>query len=332
MRNVLTNILVPLFGRRPIADLTADDILPPFQLIARMGSDRALLKLGVRKTLSRHGRKAQPSPEQARALFTFAKMIFNWALDQRGYGLEHSPLDRVSKVRRLGASVRRDRTLSDEELAALVLAIERLPVPYRQAYQALLHSGLRLNEAAGARWSEIPPDSDVWVIAAERMKGKNSGTGQARPHAVPLTEPLRRIFASMPRGEHGDCIFSHEDGARPIVIGSTRLKRKLDAEMLAMLRQRAAARGENADRVTLSPWRNHDIRRTCRSTLSRLRVADDVAEAILAHQRPGVTGTYDRWHRLPEKRAALERWSRFLAELVRPHSVEARTGTASSVG
>jgi hypothetical protein len=51
-------------------------------------------------------------------------------------------------------------------------------------------------------------------------------------------------------------------------------------------------------------------------------VTEDVAEAVLAHQRGGVVGTYDRWQRLPEKREALERWSQFLADLIRPQPVE----------
>jgi integrase len=323
MRNALIDVLVPLFGARPITELTADDILPPLELIARIGSDRALVKLNARKRLRRPGRKARPSPEQARALFTFTKMLFNWALDHGGYGLERNPLERISKARRLGTSVRRDRTLGDEELAALVLAIERLPVPHRQAYQALLHSGLRLNEAAGACWNEI--DGEVWTIAADRMKGRNSGAGQARPHAVPLTPALRKIFAGVPRGERGDYVFSSKAGARPIATGSVRIKATLDAEMLAILRQRAAARGEDVDKITLAPWRNHDVRRTCRSTLSRLHVKHEVAEAVLAHARPGIAGTYDRWEYFPEKRDALERWSRFLAELVRPRPVKAGT-------
>jgi len=324
IRSTLTNILVPLFGARPLTELTADDLLPPLELIARLGTDRALVRLGARKALRRRGRKAGPGSEQARALFVFTKMLFNWALDHGGYGLERNPLDRVSKARRLGTSARRDRVLSDEELAALVLAIERLPMPYRAAYQVLLHSGLRLNEATGARFREF--NGDVWLIPAERMKGKNSGTGQARPHAVPLTDPLRQIFAAMLRGEGGDFVFSNEDGARPIVTGSSRVKRRLDAEMLAILRQRASARGEDPGKVELAPWRNHDVRRTCRSTLSRIGVTEDVAEAVLAHQRGGVVGIYDRWHRLPEKREALERWSRFLEELIRPRPV--KTGTA----
>jgi hypothetical protein len=183
---------------------------------------------------------------------------------------------------------------------------------------------LRLKEVGDACWSEI--EGEVWTIPAARMKGKNAGTGQAQPHAVPLTEPLRRTFVSLSRGEQGDFVFSH-DGARPVDIGQTRLKRQLDSEMLAILRQWATARGENPDRVNLSPWRNHDVRRTCRSTLSRLGVPQDVAEAVLAHKRLGVVGIYDQWHRLPEKRAALEKWSNFLAGLLQPRPVEAAEKT-----
>ena len=90
--------------------------------------------------------------------------------------------------------------------------------------------------------------------------------------------------------------------------------------MLQALCERARARGEAPDKVVLRPWRNHDVRRTCRSTLSRLGVDHVTAEAVLAHRHAGgpIAATYDVWERFPEKREALERWSNFLAELMRP--------------
>jgi integrase len=317
--NALRDVLIPLFGERPITQLTAEEVMGPIELIGRLGSDRALVKLGARKKLRRPGRAGRPSPEQARALFTFAGMVFNWAVEHGGYGLDRNPLDRIRKARRLGATVRREHTLSDEELAAFVLAIERLPAPHRQAYQVLLHSGLRLTEAVSARWSEFQGDN--WIIGAARMKGKNSGAGQAKAHVVPLTTMLGKILASVPRGT-GDFVFSAKDGARPIASGSARFKTILDAEMLAILRQRAAARGEDPNKVVWRPWRNHDLRRSCRSTLARLRIDADTAEAVLAHRRPGVRGIYDQWERLPEKREALEAWSMFLADLLRPRPIK----------
>jgi integrase len=315
--NALRDVLVPLFGHRPITELTADEIMRPIELIGQIGSDRALVKLKARKQLRRPGRKRRPSPEQARALFVFCKMVLNWASEpDAGYGLDRNPLDRVRKARRLGSSVRRDHVLNDEELAAFTLAIERLPVPHRDVYRLLLHSGLRLSEAARARWSEV--EGDVWTIPAERMKGKN---GEARAHVVPLTPALRKIFAGVPRGSRGDYVLSVKGGAAPIAPGTVRIKAMLDAEMLAILRQRAKARGEDADKVVLRRFRNHDVRRSVRSGLARLGVREDVAEAVLAHQRGGMVGVYDRWHRLPEKREALEQWSRFLADLIRPQPI-----------
>src|SRR5262249_32226028 len=78
-------VLIPLFGARPITALTADEIMRAFDLIARVGTDRALVKLGARKKLRRPGRTAGPSLEQARLLFTYFEMVANWALDHGGF-------------------------------------------------------------------------------------------------------------------------------------------------------------------------------------------------------------------------------------------------------
>ena len=63
---------------------------------------------------------------------------------------------------------------------------------------------------------------------------------------------------------------------------------------------------------------NHDLRRTLRSGLSRLRIDHDVKEAVLAHVKPGVVGTYDRYDLADEKRTALEQWGARLRDIVSP--------------
>jgi hypothetical protein len=180
-----------------------------------------------------------------------------------------------------------------------------------------------------ARWSEIA--GDVWTIPARRMKGKNEGNRQAREHLVPLTSALSRLFASIPRASGTDFVFRGLKGGKPITAGTSYARRRLDAEMLAILRQRAAARGEDPAKVVLQPWRNHDIRRTCRSTLSRLGVRLEVAEMVLAHARPGIVGIYDKWAFLAERREALEQWSAFLADLIRPQPIETARRKRDSV-
>jgi hypothetical protein len=84
------------------------------------------------------------------------------------------------------------------------------------------------------------------------------------------------------------------------------------------LRALARIRGDDPDAVELAPWTNHDIRRTVRSNLSRLRVTEEAREALLAHVRPGIKGTYDHHDYLDEKREALEAWAARLRSIVEP--------------
>jgi integrase len=90
--------------------------------------------------------------------------------------------------------------------------------------------------------------------------------------------------------------------------------------MLCTLRALAKLRGDNPAKVRLEPWINHDLRRTVRSRLSQLRVDADVAEAILAHVKPGIRGVYDRYELLDEKRHALELWATRLRCFTKPES------------
>jgi integrase len=99
---------------------------------------------------------------------------------------------------------------------------------------------------------------------------------------------------------------------------SDKIKKRLDRRMLRTLRALARHRGEGLAKVKLLPWTNHDLRRTVRSQLSRLRVAEEVREAVLAHARPGLKGVYDVYDYYEEKREALELWATRLHSIVEP--------------
>jgi Arm DNA-binding domain len=307
------DILVALFGERPVTDFEDDPeaLMAPLELIAQIGTDRALVQLGARKKLLRPGRASKPSPDQARSLFTILHMVFTFAVDHGGFGLARNPIGHIRKRRRLGAAVRREHTLDDDETAALWIAAGRLRPPHRQVYRALLLSGLRLGEVARAHASEFK--GDIWSIAETRMKGRN---GTARTHCVPITKALRAVLDELPR--HGGFVFSVNGGRSPIATGGSEIKATLANEMLHVLRVRAKARGEDPAKVTLRPWRNHDIRRVIKSGMRKLNVADDVSEAILAHKRTGLSGIYDQYDRWPERQAALEAWASYVAGLVSP--------------
>jgi len=90
--------------------------------------------------------------------------------------------------------------------------------------------------------------------------------------------------------------------------------------MLRTLRAMARQRGEDASKVNPQPWTNHDIRRTVRSGLSRLKITEEAREAILAHVRPGIKGTYDLYDYFDEKREALELWATRVRGISTPKS------------
>jgi integrase len=154
----------------------------------------------------------------------------------------------------------------------------------------------------------------TWIIPKERMKGKN---GKARPHMVPLTADMLAILRKLPRFDRGDYLFSTTFGASPVWM-SSKVKDRIDACMLRTLRALARRRGENPAKVTLPDWVNHDIRRSVRSQLSRLKVTEEAREAVLAHARPGIKGTYDLYDYFDEKREALEAWATRLRQIISP--------------
>jgi integrase len=285
---------VTAWGKRPVADITTDDVLHVVRAIK------------------------QRSPSHARLVLGYARRFFDWAIEQHAYDIKVNPCLQLKPTRILGEKRSRERVLSDDELFAFCRASERLPYPFGPAYRLLLLSGLRLNEAVDAKWSEFDLRNGTWTVPASRMKGRE---GRAADHVVPITPEIAAILESLPRFKSGDYLFSTNFGKSPIYL-SYRIKTRVDAKMQRTLRALARKRGEDASKVVLQPWRNHDLRRTLRTTLSKLRVDMDTREAVLGHARQGIVATYDRYDLAPEKKDALQRWAAYVQNLAMP-AVEA---------
>jgi integrase len=94
-------------------------------------------------------------------------------------------------------------------------------------------------------------------------------------------------------------VFTTTEGERP-VSGFSKMKVQLD----------------QASKV--KDWRLHDLRRTGRSEMARLKVNDVVAERVLNHVPRGMVKVYNRYQYLDEKRAALDLWARELEKITKP--------------
>jgi integrase len=278
---------VNAWSNRPIRSLTADDI-------------ELLLEA-----------KAEKHPAMARNLFATLRAMLNWAGRKKQYRPFPNPCDGVD-TEILGTKSSRKRTLSHDELRLLMRNVRRMPRPFGTLYTLLLLSGLRLNEAARATWSEFDWHEKVWVIPGARMKGKQA-------HAVPLTPDILETIKRISRPKRAKFVLSTTGGKSP-VSGFSKVKAKLTARMDRSLQALRRQRGERRS-VSMVPWTNHDIRRTFRTELSAMGSAIDheVKEALLAHIKQGIVGTYDQYQYLTEKRDALCLWeSRLKTILAQP--------------
>jgi integrase len=70
-------------------------------------------------------------------------------------------------------------------------------------------------------------------------------------------------------------------------------------------------------------WTIHDLRRTFRTGLGKLRIPPHIAERCLNHSKGGIEAIYDRYHYEHEIKAALVLWS--------DHVREITTGVAPTV-
>jgi integrase len=289
IRRRIENNQLPIFRDTPIAEITDLDILAK------------IVNPKVVKT-----------PAMARQLFNDLGGFFSWVIDQRIYGLKVNPCSVIKISKIVGKIVPRQRVLNDDELRAAWIAATRLPYPIGPYYRGLILTALRARELLNtnrAEWNLLS-NSWEWTIPAARMKGK-------LPHVVPVTADLRElVYDACPM--RGKFLFSYDGGEKPMQLSGD-MKKQLDAEMIKVLRQIAVERGVEPQDVVLEHFTNHDIRRTVRSRLSRIKgISVEAKEAMLAHVKPNIQRVYDTYEYFDEKREAMELWAGRLREIVTP--------------
>jgi integrase len=234
---------------------------------------------------------------QAHNILGHARTIFNWAINRGVYGLERSPCDRLKPSALIGEKTSRQRVLNDGEIKAVALGARGMGYPYGPMVELLMLTGQRKAEVAEAEWKEFDLDKKLWTIPKERFK---SGW----EHFVPLSKEAIRVLTALPRFEGGDFLFSLTSG-KTAVNGFSKAKLQLDTAI-----------AERSKKI--EPWVLHDIRRTVRTQLSSLRVAEPVAEMVIGHARKGVARVYDQHKYLDEMREALDEWAARLRDIIEP--------------
>ncbi|HEY1891978.1 MAG TPA: tyrosine-type recombinase/integrase [Steroidobacteraceae bacterium] len=230
------------------------------------------------------------APVLANRTAALLSQLFRFGIQRRI--VESTPVQLL--MRPGGREKPRERVLTEEELKAFLADPEgatRYP-KLAHAMTALLLTGQRRGELARAKWADIDFEAKTWTIPDE-----NSKTG--RGHVVPLSNWAVEEFQALKRlANRSRWVLPTDDGKS---AADPQLLTRGLARCLARFKQRKVA-----------AFNLHDLRRTCRTGLSRLKVEPHIAERVLNHVQPGVAGVYDRFAYLEEKRAALEKWASHL--------------------
>jgi len=240
----------------------------------------------------------------ATAVLAQTRKLFNWFAirDDRFY----SPIVQ-GMARTNPKAMRRDRVLSDTEIEVLWQALEKSLPPFRQLIRFLLLTGQRREEAAKAAKSEF--DGDLWTIPAARAKNGQPNIVPLSPAAIAQIEDLGHLR------ELGEFVFT-TCGPAPF-SGFSKAKKRLDAEMERLLRERSHSAAIPDTERLLRPWRIHDLRRTAKTLMQRCGVRPDISERVLNHVIGGVESVYDHHNYVPEKCSALNALAEEIERIVR---------------
>lgn len=219
-----------------------------------------------------------------------ARGVLDYAL-QRG-ALEYNVLLGLSKTVPALRTNSRDRILTEAEIKHVWQSLDDSPIS--RALKLILVTAQRPGEVAGLHTLEMQAGEgkslcktcrgckNLWTIPQERAeKGKGDHIVYLTATAVNLTRSIEDV-----------------DG------------------LVFNVRRNSLSQHLSRDKnyLDLVRWTPHDLRRTARTHMAKIGIINEHAEAVIAHKKPGITATYNKYEYLPEKEAALIKWE---AELLR---------------
>lgn len=229
--------------------------------------------------------KARRGPYAAVGAACWLKRIFYWSVDKAI--VEASPM---VKMKPPAPARVRERCLSDDELKRLWIACGEEPFPFGAYVRLLALSGCRRGELASLTWADVDLSERTVVIPGRRCKS-------GKPHLIPLSRQALNIIQELPQftGPH---VFG--SAGEKAMGGFHWRQSRLDARI----------------DPPLAAWGMHDVRRTVRTGLARLRIPESVAERVLGHAPRGLERHYNMHQYADEKRQALQLWADHITRLV----------------
>jgi integrase len=286
-RYLLESNVLPSLGSKAVASLRKRDIVEMLDKIVRRGSP--ILANRVQQVLQQAFRVAADR-DLIESVPTFPRALAG------------------------GDEPVRTRVLSEAEIKTLWHGLDALstgegitgkngePVkilrPLALALKLQLVTAQRRGEIAGARWSDVA--DGTWCIPTSPKKKR---VKENVPHFVPLSPLAEKLLEEL----------------KTLAAGSDFWLPSQRTQKLATDRARSISKAarEAREALNMANWRPHDLRRTARTFMAKIGVAEEVAERVLGHGPDDpMIATYNQYPYRVEMKAALNQWATELERIV----------------
>jgi integrase len=272
-----TKIISTLGRNRLARDITPDDVL------------------GVLRPIYERGK-----PALADHVRSYVRSAYSWAIKSehdyrstapRRFKLASNPAGGIPTEPKVVGT----RWLNEDEFVRLYRWLEcpDAPVhpPYTRAVRILMLTGQRVEEIANLH-------IDQWNAKEQIIDWSKTKNGQ--PHAIPVPPLAVELINSIFPNQYGWFFPSAKDPSRPVSAGTL---------YSFMWRQR--------EREVIPVVTNRDLRRTWKTLAGKAGISKEIRDRIQNHALQDVSSkSYDRWSYMPEKRAAMETWDKFVTALL----------------
>jgi integrase len=321
---ILDKDVLPTLGHVPVRDVTRQRIQ---QLLDPIRDP--------------NGRNAPGSVLPVRRLLS---KMFNFALP-RDYGIEYNPVTRTDAPK----PGKRTRNLTDAELRRFLEALDaEAEAGHRNTatwLRLILLTGQRPGEVLAMRWDAL----DIFAPGRQSATAgfwdvKTSKNGD--PMNAALSRDAVRVLRSWrdhSEREHARIERNMAGRRNPremsaFVFPAGRAKRdrkdglfidepmtnqlhnaiqRVRARMVGLSVEDLAALQHVGQTPAPADWEPRDLRRTCRTLMSKLGVSRDISERVLNHTDHSINSVYDRYEFQPQRLNAVNAVAAHLAKLRR---------------
>jgi integrase len=277
-RNTMRTYVLPKIGSRPVAEVTAADVID------------VLKPIWFTK------------PETAARVLQRLRAVFDSAI-LRGMREKANPC--IGVAAELGTDhrqVRHHAALPWQDVPAFVCELRNgtAMLATKLVLEFLIVTACRSGEARGALWQEIDLERKLWRIpGVDPVTGRRTKTRE--PHIVPLSSRALELLDEACKLERGALDEGHKVERGTVVFPGAKCQPLSDNTLSKLMRDAKVAGTPHGFRSAFKDW------------AAETGVRDEVSEAALGHaDQNAVRAAYRRTNFLDERVGLMQRWADFV--------------------